>query len=95
MHGVSNASVSSCWAVEALGGEVGEGEEKHQCQHAGSVMQFVAAHWKHPSVLLLIEMATWYSQEESSGKLSFLNARRLLLLRSNHPHGDEHFFQNW
>jgi hypothetical protein len=94
MHRVSNASVSSCWAVGTLEGEVEEGEEEHQCQHAGSVMHFVAAHRKHPSILLLIDMATWYSQEESSCKLSFLNAKRLLLVRRNHPHDDEQFFPN-
>jgi hypothetical protein len=41
-------------------------------------MQFVAVQWKHPSVLLLIEIAPWYSKKKSSGKLSFLNANGCL-----------------
>jgi hypothetical protein len=41
-------------------------------------MQALAADWKHPSVLLLIALASWYSKEESSCELSILNAVLLL-----------------
>jgi hypothetical protein len=65
-----------------------EGEEEHECQQAGSVKQVVAAHWKHPTILLLVETAALYSKVKAICELSLLNARLLLTTRSNEPYCD-------
>jgi hypothetical protein len=82
VQGVTLTIVLNCRADGALRGVAGESEEQHQCQQAGSVVQAVAADWKHPSVLLLIELASWDSKEESSCELRFLNAVLLLTKRT-------------
>jgi hypothetical protein len=89
-HGVSKDRVIRCWVVGALGEEAWEGEEEHQCQKAGSVMQFLTAHWKHPSILLLIEATARNSNDESRRELSFLNAALLHLRRRRQLCGSEH-----
>jgi hypothetical protein len=45
--------------VGALGGEVREGEEEHQCQPAGSELQSMITYRKHPTTLLRIEVTAW------------------------------------
>jgi hypothetical protein len=85
VQGVILTIVLSCRADGALGGVAGEGEEQRHGQQAGSVMQALAADWKHPSVLLLIALASWYSKQESSCELSFLNAVLLLMIKTQVP----------
>jgi hypothetical protein len=79
VQGVTNGSVIRWRAAAALGGAVWKGEEEHECQQAGSVKHVMAAHWKHPTILLLAETAAWYSKEERSCELSLLNEKLLLM----------------
>jgi hypothetical protein len=73
VQGVTLSILLNCTADGGLGGVAGEGKEQRQSQQAGSVVQALAADWKHPSVLLLIALASWYSKEESGCELSILN----------------------
>jgi hypothetical protein len=82
VQGITPSIAISCRADGALGGMAGKGEEQRHGQQAGSVMQALAADWKHPSILLLIALASWYSKEESSCKLSILNAVLLLMIKT-------------
>jgi hypothetical protein len=74
VQGVTLSILLNCTADGGLGGVAGEGKEQRQSQQAGSVVQALAADWKHPSVLLLDVLASWYSKEKIGCELSILNA---------------------
>jgi hypothetical protein len=57
------ASVISCWAGGVLGRVACEGKEQRLCQRSGRVEKVLATHWQHPTILLLIELAAWYSEK--------------------------------
>jgi hypothetical protein len=74
VQGVTLTTVLFGSADGTFRGVAGEPEEQRHGQQAGSVMQALATDWKHPSVLLLVALASWYSKEESRCELSLLNA---------------------